>query len=380
MHLSNLGRTLRGGGLPNIVYPTGTVVPYFGSTPTLAGWTRWAGADNDYCLFGTASGTGSRTAATGTGIRHFSIPGSSAGSHSTSIGSSFPTNIISLGGSAPMSSTSTTASHSHVASNWSSYSSGLRPRRAQFNFLVATEAQINLPTNAMAFSQETLDNTEEFTDSNNTYISSGGSSITNGSINSGPTSVLQVSISGSAGSHDHWGSTGRTYSGGTGSTGRDLFFNAGGHTHSATLTMFQSTFGPTVILRLFKILSELPPTRDIIVGYIGNSNAIPFPWFPCNGQNGTINLTEKFIAINSTITAGTELAGPSWEALNRTTSTSSQNISHSHGGTARWFSGGLNYGHLTGNWAHSHGTVTYNFDGTAITAPKVSIQFIQYKG
>jgi hypothetical protein len=278
-----------------------------------------------------------------------------------------------------MSSTSIFASHSHVASNWTSYSSGLRPRRAQFNFLLATEAQINLPANAMIFSQETLDNTTEFTDSNTTYISSGGTSITNGSINAGPTSDLQASVSGSAGSHLHWGLTGRTFASGTGSTGRDIF-SAGAHSHAATLTMFQPTFGPTVILRLFRILSELPPTRDIIVGYVGNANAIPFPWFPCNGQNGTINLTEKFIAINSTISAGTNLAGPTWEALNRTTSTSSQNKAHSHGGTSRWFSGGLSYGHLTGNWAHNHGNITYNFDGTAITAPKVSIQFIQYKG
>jgi hypothetical protein len=382
VHLSNLSRVITGSGSPTIVYPVNSVVPYIGATPSLPGWARWAGADTDFCLFGTATGTGTRTAATGTGIRHFSIPGSSGGGHTASIGASFPTNVSNLAGGSPMfSATTSYGSHSHVASSWSSYASTLRPRRAQFNFLLSTAEQTELPVNAMVFSQNTLSNLEEFTTTGDisTYISSGGSTITDGRINPGPTSELQVSLSGSAGGHTHWGGSGDSFAGGIGTTGRDIF-TAGTHSHSGILTLFQSTFGNTVILRLFKALSALPPTRDIIIGYIGNSTNIPVPWFQCNGQNGTIDLRDRFVAINSTITAGTLLTGPTWEALNRKTGTVGDNISHSHGAsTPRWFTG-KTYGHLTGNWGHSHGTMTYNFDGTPITAPKVSIQFIQYKG
>jgi hypothetical protein len=380
MHLSNLGRTLRTSGPADIFYPANSIVPYIGATPAIAGWTRWNDADTDFCLFGTAAGAGGRTAAAGTGIRHVSRNFSSAGGHTdTFIGFMFDTNIVAQQGTAPFADGGTVGVHTHGNGSFSSYASSLRPRRAQFNFLRSTTSHIELPPNALVFSQNAVETTQEFIQNDTTYISSGGSTITDGRVNAGPTSVVQSSFSASAGSHQHHISSGRAFAGGSGGSTNSLL-NSGSHNHLSSVTITQTTFGPTVILRLFRALSNLPPTKDIIIGYVGNSANIPAPWFSCDGQNGTMNLRDRFVAINSTITSGTFLDGPTWTDSNRTTSTQSETNRHRHNNPVSLPPSSLLYGHPNADWPHNHAFPSFTFDGTPITAPKVTIQFIQYKG
>jgi hypothetical protein len=374
MHLSNFSHNLRttsaAAGSGNITFLVNTVIPYSGATPSIAGWQRWSLADGTN-LFGSSSTPGATTSAAGQPSASGTM--SSAGAHTNLGASQFRSYWTNNGSNLPRSSVSGFGNHNHA--NFFIGGFSLAPRQAQFNFLIATTSQKTLPQNSMVFSSKNNSSLGSLYSSQfPTYIT--GNSLGTGTIINGTTSQTRTGSSFSAGAHIHGTVNAGVQSEPGFNTGPRLTVStSGAHTHTYSVTYSQTIFGPTVILPLYRTLSTLPPTNDIIVGFVGNLNEIRPPWYLCDGLNGTVNLIDKFVAVNNNAAPGTLL---NTDLFSNNILETGSISSHGHTGTDALTGSGIFWDHFSASWSHSHSfTPTYN-DNPAI-ASKIHLRFIQYK-
>jgi hypothetical protein len=380
MHLSNLGRTLRGSIPSNIVYPTGTVIPYSGANPGIAGWNQYGSVTTSRNLFCNQTGRGSSFLQSSTGPRFRANISTTGSGHdfNPAFNSRIAYNASSI---SAFPNSGFFGAHAH-SSVYSSVATNLRPASITYNFLISTQEQTVLPPNSLVFGNGLQSYGTAISRSVDTFIN--GSSGATGTITDAITQQLLVSTTSSAGSHTHMSGQGGIETILFGSSTTYLPAASGGHTHSFSVNTRQLSFGPAVIVRMFRLLNSLPPTRDVIVGYIGDPLLIKYPWFHCNGENGTINLNGRFLALNNNRAAGSTIeAGPvEWFLPSTPPQTFiSVNAPHNHQiseVTNKLSISGI--GHIQINWGHQHYISEYTYDSTPIIPGGINMQFIQYKG
>lgn len=379
MHLSNLSRVINNSGAGSLVFPVGTVVPYSGATPALSGWSRWSNADNQYCLYGDmVSNPGSQVIDSQS--PSFTCSFGSAGGHTGSFGPEWISPFRFGSGGTRFSPDNSTQYGDHIHTSVTSGTiTPLTPRRANFNFLVSTSSHTSLPANALVFGDGSNNYGTEFAQNSLTYIS-GVNGTT--SIFSGVKSQVVTRFPAGAGNHLHVLGSGTIFTTG-GSTANSEVAGAGGHSHRIEVEYAQEIFGSTVILRMFQLINPLLliTSPDIIVGFVGNTSLIKPPWYFCDGNNDTLDLNNKYLALNSNLTPGT-LLEPDLTRIRNTTSTGSDDIFHGHDGFKSTGYSGVRFRHeyrLNLIWRHNH-ALTYTFNDLPFLARRVNLRFIQYKG
>jgi hypothetical protein len=374
MFLSNVTRTIKDSTVDLVIFPVGTVIPYNGTTPPTFGWTRWNIADNGFCLYATESNLGTQTTASGGST--WSVQYLSTGGHTGDLGATFSTSIASSPGG-PSVSYSSGFFGAHTHPTQASSVTTLTPRTVRFNFLVATAARPFLPENSLVFGDRFSSYGSEINQTTLTYIS--GQDNGTGTINDGITNQTQtITNSATGGAHIH-----ATTSGGSLQTSTETSLTytpatTGAHTHpGGSVSYNQTVFGPTIVLRLFQTLGELPPTEDVIVGYTGDLSKIQAPWYICNGENGTLDLREKFIGIDTSVTSGDVFLAN--QTRNTATLGNQTAISHSHraGGTSNRQAWQI-HRHDSASWNHTH-TVETSYSDSPNIAARANLCFIQYK-
>lgn len=351
-------------------FPANTLIPYYGNTPVLNGWTRYSAADGKY-LYSTISQAQIGTALAGTN-GSVTASGSTpfAGVHS---GSNFNQNITGTTGGSLGYLTGSADNHSHTFSGSLAGATEAILNRQKVTFLRATSSVARLPANALVTKQTTPANATAFAATGNNYLVGAldDQTFTAGVAFNKATSASVSSNSG----HAHIGTSTAYRPMANGSYMRNYNYQyAGAHGHSATLSLSQSTIS-SKLLNLWKMTLESRPQTDMIVMYVGTLGAIPAPWYVCDGNNGTTNLGSYVIGYSNNqwnvITSANNIG---YLTLN------TASVSHYH------FSGyaftpntaGPGGQHSTVSWSHTHGSVIYS--GTAFVPPRIGVAFIQYKG
>jgi len=377
MFLSNISRVVsRPTDIGSIIFPVGTVIPYSGATPSVFGWSQWTSV-TDHCLFSTTSLTQATTPASGGPSFSVSYGSSTNASHSV-LGSSYNHySLGSTGSSSVFTFIGQDGNHTHSGGTLNSeVYSNLSPRRAQFNFLVATAPQKFLPANALVFSSKNNNELGSlFSQTATTYIAPQPNGA--GSVSTGTLSETRSVGSGSAGSHRHTsGPFSSVIRSGNFSTSIFQPQFGGAHTHSSSLQYNQTIFGETIILRLYNTLSQLPPTDDVIVGYVGDITRLEAPWYLCDGSNATVDLRNKFIAVNNNLEVEEVLN------TNLTRNPLTTNWSSTHGHQGNFLTSGViasaSFGHTSAEWSHTH-AISDTYNDTPRIAARANLYFIQYK-
>jgi hypothetical protein len=352
-------------------FPANTLIPYYGNTPALSGWTRYSAADGKY-LYSTISQAQIGAALAGTNgsvIASGSVP--SAGVHS---GSNFNQNIVGTTGGSLAYLTGSADNHSH------SFNAGTLAgatesilNRQKVTFLRTTSSVARIPANALVVKQTTPANAAAFAAAGNNYLVGAldDQTFTAGVAYSGAKGVTITSNGG----HLHAGTSTAYRPMANGAYMRNYNYQyAGAHGHSATLSLSQSTIS-SKLLNLWKMTIESRPQTDMIVMYVGTLGGIPAPWYVCDGNNGTLNLGSYVIGYsNNQWNVVTNANNIGYLSLN------TASVSHYHNSGYAFTpniagSGGQ---HNTVSWSHTHGPMVYS--GTPFVPPRIGVAFIQYKG
>lgn len=355
---------------PVINFPANSIVPYYGTTiPALADWTLMTAGTNFY-IAGTTDPLklGTTTASRSASVNIQTT--SSAGAHTGA------TNFISGAQNKTGSNLNTgtnllAGSHAHSVSG---RSITVTPSKASVRLLEANKATPTIPAGALGFRNSVTGSygTRLYSSGYASYLMNG---TTGGSI-SNPSGTWTASTStGSAGSHQHNGNTNLFYTASPNVYPTALA--AGTHSHTLTLSMYQTIMSDTKVLSAWTSASARTAATDVIVMYRGAlANLTGTGWFLCDGTNGTINMNDYF--------AGIAGIGANWgqiyssdARMNSVTIGDGSTASHGHQNGSLGGSGIYAY-HTTETWQHYH-TVTYDtfldFIGT-----KYYLYFIQYKG
>lgn len=353
----------------SLKFPLNTIIPYYGNTPNISGWTRYTPADGK-AIFATNT-----QAQIGTSLAEqlaTAIPGSlaSGGNH---LGNIAPTqNITSTVGSG-MYPQAAAVSHSHSASNTLSSGSGMRIMNTQnITLLRATKSNLTLPPNALAVRQTQLPNSSAFTSADYRYLVGAlDSQATKEKIAINTNGAVIVA---SGGYHAHsYGSTSYTIPPTGSYTGNQTYMGSGNHTHSGNISLFQSQI-TSKLVKLWQLTVGCVPTTDIIVMYVGTIALLPSTWKLCDGLNGTPNLGGYVIGYRGddwNVTTVSDIASTMTIAYNNNT----HNHLAGYARANRVGSGGGYHGSYSN--AHLH---TASPTKISYLPPRIALAFIQYKG
>lgn len=355
----------------SLKFPLNTVIPYYGNTPNIAGWERYAAGD------GKAIYSATTQAQIGTTLAEQlarATPSSlnTGGSHLS--GGAAP--LANMGGTAGtgMLQQATAVGHTHTASGTLTSGDNMKVMNTQkVTLLRATKSKLTLPPQALVVNENELPNSTQFTSASPRYLVGANNDITT-------TNKTNINVSGgvtvaSGGFHAH--STGSTtystpLSGTTYYTNYN-FVGAGSHTHSASVTLTQSQIASKLV-KLWQLTTSIMPKTDIIVMYVGTLSLLPSTWKLCNGLNGTPNLGGYVIGYRGNDWNITTVADAS-----SVMSINADNNTHNHlsgpvGTRTRGSMGGYH-----GSYTNYH-THTGNSSTTAYLPPRIALAFIQYKG
>jgi len=352
-------------------FPANTLIPYYGNTPIISGWERYAAADGKY-LFSTITPAQIGAALAGTnGTLTASGSTPSAGVHS---GSTFTQNITGTTGGSLGYQTGSADNHSHSFSgSVAGSATEAILNRQKITFLRALTSSARIPTNSLVVKQTNPTNATAFVAAGSNYLV-GAVNDQTFTAGVGFSGAGSVTIS-SNGGHAHIGTSTAYKPMATGAYLRNFNYQYGGsHTHTGSLTFSQSTISSKLV-NFWKMSLDTRPQTDMIVMYVGVLGGIPAPWYVCDGNNGTVNLGSYVIGYSNNqwnvITSANNIG---YLTLNNPT------ISHSH---ASGYASTANVGgpaaqHNNYSWSHTHGPVVYG--GTAFVPPRIGVAFIQYKG
>lgn len=352
-------------------FPANTLIPYYGNTPIIGGWERYAAADGKY-LFSTITPAQIGAALAGTN-GSLTAGGStpSAGVHS---GSNFNQNITGNTGGTLGYLTGSAHNHSHTfnGSVTGSVTENILNRQ-KITFLRSTKSMVRIPNNGLVVKQTAPANATAFAATGNNYLVGAldDQTFTTGVPFNG---VGSVSIS-SGSSHAHIGTSTAYRPMATGAYLRNYNYQyAGAHNHSGSLSFSQSTISSKLV-NFWKMSLDSRPETDMIVMYVGLLGGIPAPWYVCDGNNGTVNLGSYVIGYSNNqwnvITSANNVG-----YLNINTASVSHYHNSGYASTANVSGPGGQ--HNTVSWSHTHGTVVYG--GIAFVPPRIGVAFIQYKG
>lgn len=349
-------------------FPTDTIVPYYGSSnPGVTGWSVYTASDR--MIMGTTNSglvgtTTTRTNASWTGTF------GTTGAHTTT---NITTNSSSSTGSTWPGVTGSSGDHSHSTSATSF--TGLSAKRANVILLRATQENLTLPANTIAFRNATTGSygtrfNPSTTGAATVYFNGTGAG---GTITEATTSQTQTVGSTSNGGHTHVTTANRLAI--TGST-IPTVGTAGAHSHTVSVTLTQSIMANTKILHAWQSAASRAPATDVVVMYVGSPASLPANWYLCDGNNGTVNMNGYFAAYSTD-------TGITWGTIQNsnlqvgTLTQGAFSSSHSHTTTPN-AGGGIVLMHGSYSWSHTHTVSTAS--STAYLEPRLYLYFIQYKG
>lgn len=352
-----------------IYFPTDSIVPYYGTAPTLSDWDVYTAA-NGYSIMGTTTSGAAGTTAAGTApVVYFSL--ASTGAHTGTVTYRTGGSTTTVGSTAPNNNNSSAGVHSHSGS---STFSNITAQSSLVTLLKANKNTRILPTGAIAFRNAAVgsygNRFKPVTNQNNTnyFLGAASSGSTTTPINSQTASAT----SSTAGAHVHHTNT-RNHRGGS---GYGLLSSSGNHTHPLDVTLTQSILNSTAILHAWQTATEMAPETDVVIMYVGNPANLPIFWKLCDGNNGTINMHNYYAAFDPTNDA------ISWYTIRNNNASSSATIlsnsaTHNHGAGTAYGAGYTGY-HGNQAWDHVHSVSASVL--TQYHLPRIFLHFIQYKG
>ena len=356
----------------NPVIPAGAIIMYNGTDPGLSGWTRYTAADGLYIKGTATQGEIATTAAAATTSWSISASVGTAGAHSASTGSVYPSSIyaggISVGPQA------TAGSHAGHSISFSTSSTAARPYSTGTLLLKATSDQTTFPTNTIHIndSNRGASWTQKVATTDFRYIKGDASTPTDYANVAVPVSTT----TGNDGYHTHVGSS--VYSS---SSPAPNVYNPGSstgqnHSHSVSTTVGVTRLAGKVHKMWIAASSDAAYTNTIVM-FDGTLSSLPSYWKVCDGTLGTVNMTTYFLGYsNSSATAH--------DTTTTTTSvfvptTASSGWTHTHGTTIN--TGTTTYvrttGHQSGGYTHIH-SVTGTATISGYDPGSIKLAFIQY--
>jgi hypothetical protein len=362
-HLSSLGSSLFAFGAeiePYILFPANTLIPYNGTDPGLAEWTRYSTADG-YTLRGTSTQAEIGTRLGGTNASIVAVTGRT-GDHN---GAYFNSSVGLAAGSGNPYYTSAGGDHIHTLS---SFNRALPPRIQNITLLRSLAPTVNLPVNTLIHKETSVDtDSTAFTDISSTYLmgSASGPSIT-AAITSGSGPIT----TGSAGDHDHKGSSSASRGAYTTGSGASFVVSGGNHGHTVNFSVTQTAIA-SKLLSLWQLVSPCIPVTDLIVMYVGTLSSLPLPWRVCDGTNGTIAI-QDIMGFRESLDWNVSIASD----VDGSASMPAINATHTHASGTRSYSSQAY--HSSFSWNHAHSVSIAQ--KIAYVPPTIKVAFIQYKG
>ena len=294
------------------VVPAGAIIPWYSTGTVPTGWTHWG---DDPTILKGWDGTATGINLTG-GNSDLNLTTVASGSHP---GSGYPFIFHTTQNSASYASSNGYASgeHAHTLAF-----SSTNPNLIRSALIVAQSDQSVFPAYGVVMGVPSFTGLTEFiTDDTYLYLDSAGRTV-GGEIT--PISASGAGISGSAGVHRHtnygWYAT---YP-----TSGYYYRSSGDHTHVFTISNALWNL-QRKYLKGFYAAQAFAPQIGMIVGW--ESNTPPDGWALCNGSNGTVDLRNYFVCIDSEATPGST-AGDNTFSCDYATDTVSHN--HNNGGPA----------------------------------------------
>lgn len=296
------------------VIPSGGIVIYNTTGTPPSGWSLYADANRMLKGWdGTLGGIG----VTG-GNKTISFTSTTDGAH---LGSTTLRMIDggTVSSSAGQSANSTAGGHSHTctgdASSW--------PKFLRAQLIQADSNQSSLPANAVVFGNSSNIGLSELnTDSGFINVYSDSGNATTGFFDEDTTEAFSTN---SAGDHTHGGS-GKAYVYFGYSAYRKL--TSGAHTHSFNITDIDWNLQRKIVQAFTNITADFGIPTGAIIGW--ESNTAPDGYAICDGTNGTIDLRNYFIYIDSNGVYGST-SGDNTVSFSYTTNTAG---SHRHRGSS----------------------------------------------
>lgn len=351
-----------------VYFPINTIVPYYGTPPTLADWDIYSAGTGYYIMGTTTTGAAGTTASGSTPVTSYNL--GSAGAHQGTLTVRTGGSTTTAGSTANNNNNLLVGAHTHSGT---STHSGIRVQSSGVRLLQANKNTRTLPPGAIAFRNAALGSYgtrfKPVTNQNNTNYFNG--SATGGSTTT-PVNSETVSVNSSTGgSHAHHTNTRFPLTG----SGNGLLVNSGLHSHPLSVTLTQSIVDNTAILHAWQMATEMIPDTDVVVMYVGNPANLPSFWKLCDGNNGTINMHNYYAAFDPTNDSVT------WYTIRNNNASVSATItndtgSHGHNSGTGYGAGYTGY-HPTETWSHTHTVSTGMF--TQYSLFRIFLHFIQYK-
>lgn len=218
----------------------------------------------------------------------------------------------------------------------------------------------------------------------------GGGYLTAGSTEESLANTTSLSRQlGVAGSHDHHSSSDPYSQRATSDPGegyglvlREMATASGGHVHNAYANVAATL--RSVALAVHESLGDATIQEGGIVGWEDDTGSIPPGWALCDGQNGTIDLTDRFIYLTAKANGGEHAASSTWSIT--AAASTSQDGAHDHDDyfniwSVHWDApplNGIQYRHPSGgsHWHYTTGSNSGSLDGIL----RYQLRFIQYIG
>jgi len=356
-----------GASAPQITFPLGSIVPYYGTTiPTLADWTLYGTGANLYIAGTTNAGLLQGTAA-GRSASVFVNSTSTAGAHT---GDTYFISGAWKSGASNLNNTAngSVGGHSHSAGSLT-FSSGSVPK-VNVRLIRANKATPTMPAGTLGF-RDTLYGTYGTRFYPNEYTGYLVNGSTGGTQSGSSTFTGQRSTS-SAGTHQHNSNNFLFLTG----SGNPTALSAGSHSHQIQASMTQSIMSNTRILSAWTSATSRVPVTGSIVMYNGTLGDLTGTgWYLCDGTNGTLDMNDYFLGLDSGNNWGGILSSDA--SLSTPTVDSGDSAGHQHNTGSTGGSGVVGY-HPYQAWTHYHTVTTTSF--LDFLGTKFYLHFIQYKG
>lgn len=379
-----LSKNLSGENVPeDQKFPAGTLIPYYGNTPVLPGWSRYSRADNRL-LYGGQPGNQSFPPGYQKSAQLLTVSfGGSVASAGTHTGPTTYQNLYSTG---IYTNAQTLAGGSHfhtITGGGSAQSIGVGSRQ-RVTFLVADRSHATLPTNSLVIKQTAATNSVAFSRAGSNFLMGADNNQTYTPGGSITYSVAPQLNSNGYHTHPGTGAGKRFLPAGqrfyayqmSGTTGQY-------HNHTMAARTFTQSEINHILVNLWQAIAPLRTSTDVIVPYVGLNNP-PTPWYYCDGTNGTVDLRLKVVGYSENQWMVTKVHNATGTVDNIVSTAS---VGHDHTATyvgadlaASSYTGIVNNAqHRTYNWVHAHTAgVTNNI--TPFVPALLYVNFIQYKG
>lgn len=336
----------------SLVVPSGLIM-FFDDTSIPSGWTRFSAPDGKRIV-----GAGSTYAVADTGgatVLTLSHASDSVGSHNGS------PDCVTRGGTTQLSGSNISAVFGNHSHTFTAAEANLEPTYKQLVLIKADADGSELPQNTLVLWGETGTSpaglTQQHTGETDNLIRAGATIDTGGTL-----TIANVSGN-SQGSHTHYNLNLNAggYSGGPG---------AGSHSHS-TVTMTFTFNEKRVLLGLWKHASAAFNLEANMIGMYENTTP-PDGWYLCDGNNGTPDMRDYFIAASDQANQGTSAGDNTFTCTHP-----SDSWTHAHCAAAARQDGATGTSHTSKSAAHEH---IISFTDADYLPSYYSLAFIMYGG